>query len=114
MSAYAKDREGNMNIEVVEDNGIGPTVIKVIGAGGGGSNAVNRMIAAGLKNVQFIVANTDVQALSLSRAETRIALGRMKIHLEPPGYSTSRRLLRVAFMQAKKVARRSVPRLLID
>jgi cell division protein FtsZ len=80
MSAYANDREGNMNIEVVEDNGIGPTVIKVIGAGGGGSNAVNRMIAAGLKNVQFIVANTDVQALSLSRAETRIALGAKVTH----------------------------------
>jgi cell division protein FtsZ len=69
-----------MNIEVVEDTGIVPTVIKVIGAGGGGSNAVNRMIAAGLKNVQFIVANTDVQALSLSRADTRIALGAKITH----------------------------------
>jgi cell division protein FtsZ len=69
-----------MNIEVVEDSGIVPTVIKVIGAGGGGSNAVNRMIAAGLKNVQFIVANTDVQALSLSRAETRIPLGAKVTH----------------------------------
>jgi cell division protein FtsZ len=69
-----------MNIEVVEDAAIVPTVIKVIGAGGGGSNAVNRMIAAGLKNVQFIVANTDVQALGLSRAETRIALGAKVTH----------------------------------
>jgi cell division protein FtsZ len=69
-----------MNIEVVEDTGIVPTVIKVIGAGGGGSNAVNRMIASGLKNVQFIVANTDVQALSLSRAETRIGLGAKVTH----------------------------------
>jgi len=69
-----------MNIEVVEDTGIVPTVIKVIGAGGGGSNAVNRMIASGLKNIQFIVANTDVQALSLSRAETRIALGAKVTH----------------------------------
>jgi cell division protein FtsZ len=69
-----------MNIEVVEDPGIVPTVIKVIGAGGGGSNAVNRMIAAGLRNVQFIVANTDVQALSLSRAETRISLGAKVTH----------------------------------
>lgn len=69
-----------MNIEVVEEAGIGPTVIKVIGVGGGGSNAVNRMIAAGLKNVQFIVANTDVQALSLSRAETRIGLGAKVTH----------------------------------
>jgi cell division protein FtsZ len=69
-----------MNIEVIEDTGIVPTVIKVIGAGGGGSNAVNRMIAAGLKNVQFIVANTDVQALGLSRAETRLALGAKVTH----------------------------------
>jgi len=69
-----------MNIEVIEDTGVVPTIIKVIGAGGGGSNAVNRMIASGLKNVQFIVANTDVQALSLSRAETRIALGSKVTH----------------------------------
>jgi cell division protein FtsZ len=69
-----------MNIEVIENTGIVPTVIKVIGAGGGGSNAVNRMIAAGLKNVQFIVANTDVQALGLSRAETRLALGSKVTH----------------------------------
>jgi cell division protein FtsZ len=64
-----------MNIEVVEESVASPTVIKVIGAGGGGSNAVNRMIASGLKNVQFIVANTDLQALSLSKAETKIGLG---------------------------------------
>ena len=69
-----------MNIEIVEDTGIAPTVIKVIGAGGGGSNAVNRMIAVGLRNVQFVVANTDVQALSLSRAETRIGLGAKVTH----------------------------------
>ena len=54
---------------------VNPTVIKVIGAGGGGSNAVNRMIEAGLQNVDFIVANTDLQALSSSRAETRLPIG---------------------------------------
>ena len=69
-----------MNIEVVEDAVVSPTVIKVIGAGGGGSNAVNRMIAAGLKNVQFIAANTDLQALNLSKAETRIGLGAKVTH----------------------------------
>jgi cell division protein FtsZ len=69
-----------MNIEVVEDAKVSPTVIKVIGAGGGGSNAVNRMIAAGLRNVQFIVANTDIQALNLSKAETRIGLGAKVTH----------------------------------
>ncbi|MFW5844349.1 MAG: cell division protein FtsZ, partial [Spirochaetota bacterium] len=52
-----------------------PTVIKVIGVGGGGSNAVNRMIAAGLSNVEFIAVNTDLQALQLSNAETRLPLG---------------------------------------
>lgn len=52
-----------------------PTCIKVIGAGGGGSNAVNRMIDAGLRNVDFIVANTDKQALIRSKAPVRLALG---------------------------------------
>ncbi len=52
-----------------------PTVIKVIGVGGGGSNAVNRMIAAGLSNVEFMAVNTDLQALQLSNAETRLPLG---------------------------------------
>jgi cell division protein FtsZ len=69
-----------MNIEVVEEADVAPTVIKVIGAGGGGSNAVNRMIAAGVRNVEFIVANTDVQSLGLSRAEVRIALGAKVTH----------------------------------
>jgi len=64
-----------MNIEVLEDRVASPTVIKVIGAGGGGSNAVNRMIACGLQNVQFIVANTDLQALNLSQAQWKLPLG---------------------------------------
>ncbi|WP_127848890.1 cell division protein FtsZ [Lacticaseibacillus hulanensis] len=50
-------------------------VIKVIGVGGAGGNAVNRMIAEDVKGVEFIVANTDVQALSSSKAETKIQLG---------------------------------------
>lgn len=49
--------------------------IKVIGCGGGGSNAVNRMIASGLKNVEFIVINTDKQALALSQASQKIQIG---------------------------------------
>ncbi|MDQ3799077.1 MAG: cell division protein FtsZ [Acidobacteriota bacterium] len=49
--------------------------IKVIGVGGGGSNAVNRMIEAGIKGVEFIVANTDVQALNNSNAPIKIQLG---------------------------------------
>lgn len=49
--------------------------IKVIGCGGGGSNAVNRMIAAGLTGVQFIALNTDAQALQLSDATVKIQVG---------------------------------------
>ncbi len=49
--------------------------IKVIGVGGGGSNAVNRMIEAGLKGIDFIAVNTDKQALSGSMAETKIQIG---------------------------------------
>ena len=51
------------------------TVIKVFGLGGGGSNAVNRMLDLGLEGVDFIAANTDAQALTLSLAPTRIQLG---------------------------------------
>src|SRR5512136_225426 len=64
-----------MNIELFDANGLSPTVIKVVGVGGGGSNAVNRMIAMGLKNVQFVAINTDQQALHNSSAETRFAIG---------------------------------------
>jgi cell division protein FtsZ len=49
--------------------------IKVIGVGGGGSNAVNRMVAAGLEGVEFIVANTDSQALDQNRAAVKIQIG---------------------------------------
>ena len=50
-------------------------VIKVIGVGGGGGNAVNRMIEENVKGVEFIAVNTDVQALKNSKAETVIQLG---------------------------------------
>jgi len=49
--------------------------IKVIGVGGGGSNAVNRMITAGLRGVEFIAINTDAQALALSNADKKIHIG---------------------------------------
>jgi cell division protein FtsZ len=49
--------------------------IKVIGVGGGGGNAVNRMISAGVEGVEFVVANTDLQALQMSRAPVKIQLG---------------------------------------
>ena len=49
--------------------------IKVIGCGGGGTNAVNRMVDAGLQGVEFIAVNTDRQALALSRANIKIQIG---------------------------------------
>jgi cell division protein FtsZ len=49
--------------------------IKVIGCGGGGCNAVNRMIEAGIKGVEFITVNTDAQALQLSKAHQRLQIG---------------------------------------
>ncbi|NLM74603.1 MAG: cell division protein FtsZ [Clostridiaceae bacterium] len=49
--------------------------IKVVGVGGGGNNAVNRMITAGLRGVDFIAVNTDKQALFLSQANTKIQIG---------------------------------------
>ncbi|MBM3450644.1 MAG: cell division protein FtsZ [Armatimonadetes bacterium] len=49
--------------------------IKVVGVGGGGSNAVNRMISAGLRGVEFIAINTDSQALAISQAEKKIHIG---------------------------------------
>ena len=50
--------------------------IKVIGIGGGGCNAVNRMIDSGLRGVEFIVANTDLQVLNVSKADKKIQIGK--------------------------------------
>ena len=50
--------------------------IKVIGIGGGGCNAVNRMIESGVKGVEFIVANTDLQVLNDSKADVKIQIGK--------------------------------------
>src|SRR5438034_11661656 len=55
-------------------------VIKVIGVGGGGCNAVNRMIDAGLKGVEFIAVNTDAQALLMSDADVNFDIGRERTH----------------------------------
>ncbi len=61
-------------IEIVENNSM-TARIKVIGIGGGGSNAVNTMITASLSGVDFMVANTDAQSLEASEAAVRIQLG---------------------------------------
>src|SRR5436305_13620463 len=68
---------------MIEDNGLrisfneefrNDARIKVIGIGSGGNNAVNRMIDSGMENIEFIVDNTDLQALRMSRAATKIQL----------------------------------------
>src|ERR1043165_4114399 len=51
-------------------------VIKVVGVGGGGGNAVNRMIDAGLKGVEFVAVNTDAQSLLISDADVKLDIGR--------------------------------------
>src|SRR4051795_11590363 len=50
-------------------------VIKVVGVGGGGTNAVNRMVDAGLRGVEFIAANTDAQALAMCEADIKLQVG---------------------------------------
>ena len=53
----------------------GTATIKVIGVGGAGNNAINRMIESGIKGVEFIAINTDRQALQLSKASSKIQIG---------------------------------------
>ena len=64
-----------MDYSMDDTETLNSATIKVIGVGGAGGNAVNRMIEDDVKGVEFIVANTDVQALKSSRAETKIQLG---------------------------------------
>ena len=59
----------------LEEDVVATTNIKVIGVGGGGGNAVNRMVVAGLKGVEFISMNTDAQALAASKATQKVQLG---------------------------------------
>jgi cell division protein FtsZ len=69
-----KSEAGEMRIQFHDETMRGAH-IKVIGVGGGGSNAVNRMIQASMEGVEFIAANTDVQALKLSQAPVKLQLG---------------------------------------
>ena len=61
-----------MEFDLIKDKG---SIIKVIGVGGGGSNAVNHMYRQGIKGVEFVVCNTDAQALEMSPVPTKIQLG---------------------------------------
>ena len=65
-----------MDLEVMDERVMGKTVIKVIGCGGGGSNAVARMIQVGVQGVDFVAANTDLQALGSSLAAIKVPFGR--------------------------------------
>ena len=68
---YMDNMEENNNMSMID----GTATIKVIGVGGAGNNAVNRMVEAGIKGVDFITVNTDRQALLLSKAPTKIQIG---------------------------------------
>jgi cell division protein FtsZ len=68
------EEEGRM-IELVERSDVLGARIKVVGVGGGGGNAINTMISTGLPGVEFIAANTDMQALGASLAATKLQLG---------------------------------------
>src|ERR671929_140957 len=59
----------------METSGSYLAVIKVVGIGGGGTNAVNRMVDAGLRGVEFIAANTDAQALQMCDADIKLGIG---------------------------------------
>ncbi|HEX9427738.1 MAG TPA: cell division protein FtsZ, partial [Candidatus Polarisedimenticolia bacterium] len=69
-----RDPKSAPRISFDETKAVGAN-IKVIGVGGGGSNAVNRMISTNLQGVEFMVANTDCQALKSSRAALKIQIG---------------------------------------
>ena len=60
---------------MMESSGTYLAVIKVVGVGGGGTNAVNRMVDAGLRGVEFIAANTDAQALQMCDADIKLNIG---------------------------------------
>lgn len=62
-----------------------PAIIKVVGVGGGGNNAVNRMIDVNIKSAQFIAINTDLQALNMSKAQHRIQIGDKLTHGQGAG-----------------------------
>jgi cell division protein FtsZ len=72
--AEAAPLAGDLRLQIDEEPNPGAR-IKVIGVGGGGSNAVNRMVRAGLDGVEFIVANTDLQALEMNAASVRLQIG---------------------------------------
>src|SRR2546422_7527825 len=75
MTPEVREPGRGINIFIDDDPPLTGARIKVIGVGGGGSNAVNRMIEMGIEGIDFVVANTDLQALKRSHAPVKIQLG---------------------------------------
>ena len=75
MAADGSDMDNGIKFRLEDTPSINGANIKVIGIGGGGGNAVNRMIEAGIEGVQFLVANTDLQALKRSNAPLKLQIG---------------------------------------
>jgi cell division protein FtsZ len=75
MAADGSDMDSGIRFRLEDTPSINGANIKVIGIGGGGGNAVNRMIEAGIEGVQFLVANTDLQALKRSEAPIKLQIG---------------------------------------
>jgi cell division protein FtsZ len=75
MTPEVREPGKGINIFIDDEPPVTGARIKVIGVGGGGSNAVNRMIEMGIEGIDFVVANTDLQALKRSRAPVKIQLG---------------------------------------
>jgi cell division protein FtsZ len=72
----AADRpDNNLNLTFADNPPVSGACIKVIGVGGGGGNAVNRMIEAGIEGIEFLVANTDLQVLSRSQSPVKLQIG---------------------------------------
>src|SRR6266508_3215019 len=74
MIEFVAEEERRLAIELEYDDA-SPAVIKVIGVGGGGCNSVNRMMAAGVKVVQYATCNTDLQALRRTSAPLKLQIG---------------------------------------
>ena len=76
----------SINLKIPDIRELKPR-ITVFGVGGAGGNAVNNMISAGLQGVDFVVANTDAQALTTSRAERIIQMGAQVTEVSAPARS---------------------------
>src|SRR6185436_1215776 len=72
--ADSNRKASRLRLQLDPEGGAGAK-IKVIGVGGGGSNAVNRMVRAGFEGVEFMVANTDLQALQTNAALVKLQIG---------------------------------------